>query len=117
MSHEAIINEIVNDIETNLDFNNIQDWSFHIFLMSLMTKVINVVEMVKKDECGSIKKYIVIKVGEKIVERHFPKYLSYYQENAGILIEIVIESFYMLKESKKIDKLSKWCCLPWLSKK
>lgn len=117
MSHEAIINEIVNDIETNLDFNNVHESSFHIFLMSLMTKVINVVEMVKKDESGSIKKYIVIKVGEEIVERHFPKYLSYYQENAGILIEIVIESFYMLKESKTIDKLSKWCCLPWLSKK
>lgn len=117
MSHKAIINEIVNDIETNIDLNNVHESSFHIFLMSLMTKIINVVEMIKKDESGSIKKYIVIKVGEEIVERHFPKYLSYYQENAGIIVEIVIESFYMLKDSKTIDQLSKWCCLPWLSKK
>jgi hypothetical protein len=110
---EQVIDDIVDEIESHLDDDKLHESSFHVFLLDLITKVMNVVELLQKDQSGQIKKQIVIKVGEKIVEHHFPKHVTYYKENVGIIVEVVIQSFYMLKQSKTIHDMSK-CCFPCL---
>lgn len=116
MSTEEIIDEIIQEIETQLDHDKLNQSSFHVFLLDLITKVMNVVEILKHDESGDTKKYIVIKVGEIVIQKHFPKYMDYYKENVGIIIELMIQSFYMLKDSKVTDTITE-CCLPCLKKK
>ena len=116
MDQQETIDDIVDEIEAQLDYEKLNQSSFHIFLLDLITKVINVVELLRKEESGAVKKYIVIKIGEKVVEKHFPAFIDYYRENVGVMIELIIESFYMLKDSKIHHKLTD-CCFPCIKKK
>jgi len=116
MNHQQVIDDIVKEIELQVDHEKLNQASFHVVMLDIITRVMNVVEILQKDESGKVKKYIVIKVGEKIVEKHFPKYMDFYRENVGLIIELVIQSYYMLKQSKVAHNISK-CCFPCLKKK
>jgi len=116
MEYQQVIDDIVNEIELHLDQEKLNQASFHVVMLDIITRVMNVVEILQKDKSGKVKKYIVIKVGEKVVEKHFPNYMDYYRENAGLIIELVIQSYYMLKESKVVHNFSK-CCFPCFKKK
>jgi hypothetical protein len=111
MENEAIIHQIVEEIELNLDIEKLHQSSFHVFLLDMVTNVMNVVENLESHQPGEVKKQIVIKVGETIIMHHFPAYINYYHDNVGIIIELVIRSYYMLKESKALRKCLK-SCLP-----
>ena len=68
------------------------------------------IELSMKNEDGRIKKYVVIEIGKKVIEKYYPKEEEFYNENIDNLIEMVIDSYYQFKKLKG----SKNClpCLP-----
>ena len=83
-------------IET--EFNNAS--SFATFLFHFALKVIDLVEQLMKDTSGSIKKYVVVKVLESIVQKYYPDQIQFFNDNIDEIIETIIESFYVLKKMK-----------------
>lgn len=92
------------------DFKNIKLESFSITLFQLIIKTMKLIEHIMKNEDGRVKKYVVIEIGKKMVEKYYPKKVEFYNENIDNLIEIVIDSYYQFKKLKG----SKNCfpCLP-----
>lgn len=75
-------------------------------IFSLLSILMEHVENLKKELSGKTKKEAVLIVGEWIVQREFPEYLSYYKEFADDIIEVFIDNFYLLIKNKNITK----CC-------
>jgi hypothetical protein len=75
-------------------------------IFSLLSILMEHVENLKKELSGKSKKEAVLIVGEWIVQREFPEYLSYYKEFADDIIEVFIDNFYLLIKNKNITK----CC-------
>jgi len=92
------------------DFKNIKLESFSITLFQLTIKTMKLIEHIMKNEDGRVKKYVVIEIGKKMVEKYYPKEEEFYNENIDNLIEMVISSYYQFKKLKG----SKNClpCLP-----
>ena len=103
------INDIIDDIfdMIEMDYMKYDIHNFYITLFKILVNIIDYVE-VNTDKDGRIKKYIVIQVGLKIIQKHYPKHEEFYVEYIDNLIELVIESYYMLKKSKGNKK----SCLP-----
>ena len=74
-------------IET--EFNNAS--SFATFLFHFALKVIDLVEQLMKDTSGSIKKYVVVKVLESIVQKYYPDQIEFFNDNIDEIIETIIE--------------------------
>ena len=91
------------------DFKNIRLDSFSITLFQLIIKTMKIIEHIMKNEDGRVKKYVVIEIGKKMVEKYYPKKLEFYNENIDNLIEMVIDSYYQFKKLKGSNK-----CLPCL---
>lgn len=96
------INEIINDIFdiTEMEYNKNNIYNFHVTLFNILVKIINCVETNVTEKEGRIKKYIVIQVGLKLVQKYYPEQEEFYIEYIDNLIELVIDSYYMLKMSK-----------------
>lgn len=96
------INEIIDDIFDITEFeytkNNIHN--FHVTLFNIIVKIINCVEVNALEKEGRIKKYIVIQVGLKLVQKYYPEKEEFYIEYIDNLIELIIDSYYMLKKTK-----------------
>lgn len=104
------IDEIIKSILIEIQKNNVNTSSFYIFMINIVTKSMNVVEEIGKDKEGHVKKYIVVSVGRAIVEEYYPEHLEFYNEQIDNVIELLIDSYYMLKNNKGKKKLNK--CLP-----
>jgi hypothetical protein len=104
------INDIIDDIFdlTDIDFKQKNLQSFHITLFNIIVKIINSVETNVHNKEGRIKKYIVIQVGLKLIQKYYPEQEEFYVEYIDNLIELVIDSYYMLKKSKG----TKTICFP-----
>ena len=96
------INEIIDDIFdiTELEYNKNRINNFHVTLFNIIVKIVNCVETNVLEKEGRIKKYIVIQVGLKLVQKYYPEQEEFYVEYIDNLIELVIDSYYMLKNSK-----------------
>lgn len=86
--------------------------SFSTFLFHFTLKVVDLVEQLMKNTSGSIKKYVVVKVLESIVEKYFPDQLDFFNENIDEIIETIIESFYVLKKLKIHHHCFPCCSFP-----
>lgn len=106
------IDEIIQSIIIEIQKNNVNTSSFYIFMINIVTKSMNVVEELGKDKEGHVKKYIVVSVGRVIVEKYYPEHLDFYNEQIDNVIELLIDSYYMLQTSKGKTTLKK--CLPCL---
>lgn len=91
------------------DFKNIRLDSFSITLFQLIIKTMKIIEHIMKNEDGRVKKYVVIEIGKKMVEKYYPKKLEFYNDNIDNLIEMVIDSYYQFKKLKGSNN-----CLPCL---
>lgn len=112
------ISNTVDDIIKILEENKIQEEykqssSFYTFLFHFTLKIVTLVEELMKDTSGSMKKYVVVKVLESVVNNFFPTYKQFFNENIDEIIETIIESFHVLKKLKKDRKL---CCFPFFYK-
>ena len=110
-----IIDEIIQSIVTEIQKNNVNYSSFYVFMINIVTKSMNIVEELDKDKEGYVKKYIVVSVGRVIVKKYYPEQLKFYNEQIDNVIELLIDYYYMLKNSKGEMKLNK--CLPCFLKK
>lgn len=106
------IDEIIQSVLIEIQKNNVNTSSFYIFMINIVTKSMNVVEELGKDKEGHVKKYIVVSVGRVIVEQYYPEHLNFYNEQIDNVIELLIDSYYMLQSSKGKRTLKK--CLPCL---
>lgn len=106
------IDEIIQSVLIEIQKNNVNTSSFYIFMINIVTKSMNVVEELGKDKEGHVKKYIVVSVGRVIVEQYYPEHLDFYNEQIDNVIELLIDSYYMLQNSKSKKTLKK--CLPCL---
>lgn len=98
---QKIIDEIFSIVDMDYKHYEINSVSFSIILFDLVSKIMNLVELTLGEEKGQIKKYIVVNIGYKFIEKYFPEYEDYFNDYIDTLIEIIIQSFYMLKKSKK----------------
>lgn len=76
-------------------------------VFSLLSTLMDHVETLQEKIKGIEKKEIVIAVGRHIINKYFPGYIHFYDENANAIIEGFIQNFYNLIKYKKIVK----CCL------
>jgi hypothetical protein len=106
------IDEIIQSVLIEIQKNNVNTSSFYIFMINIVTKSMNVVEELGKDKEGHVKKYIVVSVGRVIVEQYYPEHLNFYNEQIDNIIELLIDSYYMLQSSK--GKRTLKTCLPCL---
>lgn len=106
------IDEIIQSVLIEIQKNNVNTSSFYIFMINIVTKSMNVVEELGKDKEGHVKKYIVVSVGRVIVEKYYPEHLDFYNEQIDNVIELLIDSYYMLQSSKGKKTLK--TCLPCL---
>lgn len=106
------IDEVIQSIIIEIQKNNVNTSSFYVFMINIVTKSMNIVEELGKDKEGHVKKYIVVSVGRAVVEKYYPEHLEFYNEQIDNVIELLIDSYYMLKNSKGGKKLTK--CLPCL---
>lgn len=106
-----IINDIFNMIEMEHTKHNLNN--FHVTLFHTIVKIINFVETNTTDKDGRIKKFIVIQVGLKLIQKYYPEQEEFYVDYIDNLIELIIDSYYMLKVSKGNIKHS---CLPCFKK-
>lgn len=106
------IDEIIQSVLIEIQKNNVNTSSFYIFMINIVTKSMNVVEELGKDKEGHVKKYIVVSVGRVIVEQYYPEHLNFYNEQIDNVIELLIDSYYMLQSSK--GKRTLKTCLPCL---
>lgn len=106
------INEIIENIFDLVEFEYSKNdlHNFHVTLFHTIVKIINSVEMNTSKKDGRIKKYIVIQVGLKLVQKYSPEYEEFYVDYIDNLIELVISSYYNLKKLKG----KKSICFPCL---
>lgn len=101
------IDEIVNLIVIEIQKNQVNTSSFYVFLMEVLSKSMTITEDFTKDKEGHVKKYIVVSVGRVLVETYYPEYLEFYNEQVDTLVEIIINSYYLLKDSKEKQTFKK----------
>lgn len=103
------------EIENDFQITDIEEKGYFLIFYDLLMKIIAVVERCNRDKSGSIKKLICVEIGQLFVEKFFPEYLSHYLENVDETIEIIINSYKLLKKEKKTSKLFKKCYLKCFS--
>lgn len=97
-------------LQIEKDLKNLELESFSITLFQIIIKTMELVELSIKNEDGRIKKYIVIEIGRKIVQKYYPKEENFYNEYIDNLIELIIGSYYQFKKLKGSKS-----CLPCFS--
>ena len=102
---EELIDELIFSY-TLEDKEKIDEKTNTMKIFSLLSILMEHVENLKKELSGKSKKEAVLIVGEWIVQRELPEYLSYYKEFADDIIEVFIDNFYLLIKNKNITK----CC-------
>jgi hypothetical protein len=106
------IDEMIQMIVMEVQKNNVNTSSFYVFLISIITTSMNIVEEMTKDKEGHVKKYIVVAVGRAVVEKFYPDHLEFYNQQVDTIIELMITSYYELKKNKHSSKLHE--CFPFL---
>ena len=91
MSYHNFISNIVEEIEKNINEKRIHHVSFHVLLLDMFTKIIIVVNYYYPNETDQRKKFIVIQIIFKIVEKFFPDKKMYVQENGDVMIDLLLD--------------------------
>jgi len=91
MSYHNFISNIVEEIEKNINEKRIHHVSFHVLLLDMFTKIIIVVNYYYPNETNQRKKFIVIQIIFKIVEKFFPDKKMYVQENGEVMIDLLLD--------------------------
>lgn len=107
---ESIRNTIdqIDENITNKKYKNINCDFFRTFF-EILIDIMAIIEEYNNGRTGYIKKQIVVEIGQHVIEKYFPTYISYYQENVDDLIETVINSYKLLSHFKTVKQV---CCFP-----
>lgn len=91
MSYHNFISNIVTEIEKNINEKKIHHVSFHVLLLDMFTKIIIIVNYYYPKKTDNIKKFIIIQIIFKVVEKYFPDKKMYVEENADLIIDLLLD--------------------------
>lgn len=106
------VDKISNTIETSIEKKKYKKLDFDFFqgLFELILDIMELIEEFYKDKSGSVKKQIVISIGNQLVAKFYPEKLEFYNENVSEIIETIIQSFKVLSKLKNTSKCFCFFC-------
>jgi len=106
------VDNITNIIETSIEKKKYKklDLDFFQGIFEVILDIMELIEEFYKDKSGSVKKQIVISIGNKLVAKFYPDKLEFYNENVSEIIETIIQSFKVLSKLKNTSKCLCFFC-------